>query len=103
MTQTKYQPTELSLRVRALLKEGRPIPEIMALTGAQRQVVGVIKYHMERQEKARISPATGKVLGKVPVENSHWQPVSQGWRLLKTTVTAVLHPRERVDPKSCDL
>lgn len=64
MTQTKQQPTELSLRIRAMLKEGRRPEEIMALTGAKRHIVGLVKYHMERQENVRISPKTGKPVRK---------------------------------------
>lgn len=67
MTQTKqpkHQPTELSTRIRALLKEGRTPAEIMALTGAKRHIVGLVKYHMERQENIRISPTTGKPVRK---------------------------------------
>lgn len=67
MTQTKqskHQPTELSLRIRAMLKEGRRPEEIMALTGAKRHIVGLVKYHMERQENVRISPKTGKPVRK---------------------------------------
>ena len=67
MTQTKqpkHQPTELSLRIRAMLKEGRTPAEIMALTGAKRHIVGLVKYHMERQENIRISPTTGKPVRK---------------------------------------
>lgn len=67
MTQTKqpkHQPTELSKRIRVLLKEGRTPAEIMALTGAKRHIVGLVKYHMERQENIRISPTTGKPVRK---------------------------------------
>ena len=67
MTQTKqskHQPTELSKRIRVLLKEGRTPAEIMALTGAKRHIVGLVKYHMERQENVRISPKTGKPVRK---------------------------------------
>ena len=67
MTQTKqskHQPTELSKRIRVLLKEGRTPAEIMALTGAKRHIVGLVKYHMERQENIRISPITGKPVRK---------------------------------------
>lgn len=63
MTQTKqpkHQPTELSQRIRTLLKEGRSTQEIMALTGTRKHIVGLVKYHMERQENIRISPLTGK-------------------------------------------
>lgn len=64
MTQTKHQPTELSQRIRTLLKEGRSTAEIMALTGTRKHIVGLVKYHMERQENVRISPATGKPVRK---------------------------------------
>ena len=58
--QPKHQPTELSQRIRTLLKEGRTPAEIMALTGTRKHIVGLVKYHMERQENIRISPITGK-------------------------------------------
>lgn len=58
--QPKHQPTELSQRIRTLLKEGRSTQEIMALTGTRKHIVGLVKYHMERQENIRISPITGK-------------------------------------------
>lgn len=67
MTQTKkpkHQPTELSQRIRTLLKEGRSTQEIMALTGTRKHLVGLVKYHMERQENIRISPLTGKPVRK---------------------------------------
>lgn len=67
MTQTKqskHQPTELSKRIRVLLKEGRTPAEIMALTGTRKHIVGLVKYHMERQENIRISPTTGKPVRK---------------------------------------
>ena len=64
MTQTKHQPTKLSQRIRKLLKEGRSTAEIMALTGTHKHIVGLVKYHMERQENARISPITGKPVRK---------------------------------------
>lgn len=62
--QPKHQPTELSLRIRALLKEGRTPAEIVALTGTRKHIVGLVKYHMERQENVRISPKTGKPVRK---------------------------------------
>lgn len=67
MTETKQpknQPTELSQRIRVLLKEGRSTQEIMALTNARKHIVGLVKYHMERQENIRISPTTGKPVRK---------------------------------------
>ncbi len=64
MTKSKHKQTELSTRIRALLKEGRRPEEIMAITGAQRHIVGLVKYHMERQENVRISPKTGKPVRK---------------------------------------
>ena len=72
--QPKHQPTELSQRIRTLLKEGRSTQEIMALTGTRKHIVGLVKYHMERQENIRISPITGKPVrryvkrGKVKAE-----------------------------------
>ena len=64
MTQSKHKQTELSTRIRALLKEGRTPAEIMALTGTRKHIVGLVKYHMERQENIRISPTTGKPVRK---------------------------------------
>lgn len=64
MTQSKHKQTELSTRIRALLKEGRTPAEIMALTGTRKHIVGLVKYHMERQENVRISPTTGKPVRK---------------------------------------
>ena len=60
MPKGKHQQTELSTQVRALLTEGRTVEEIMALTGTKRHLVGLIKYHMERQANQRISKVTGK-------------------------------------------
>ncbi len=60
MPKSNHQQTELSTQDRALLAEGRTVEEIMALTGTKKHIVGLIKYHMERQSGQRISPITGK-------------------------------------------
>lgn len=58
--QTNQKFSENSARIRTLLAEGRTTEEIMALVGVRKHIVGLVKYHMERQANQRISKVTGK-------------------------------------------
>ena len=102
MTQTKqskHQPTELSKRIRVLLKEGRTPAEIMALTGTRKHIVGLVKYHMERQENIRISPTTGKPVRKYTkrkVKTEVRAKPKQGQALIVVPKTEFLRMQEEI-------